>query len=282
MATLLGEVKVLIGLRGSEGEQGPQGPAGDDGVSPVVTITPITGGHRVNITDADHPSGQDFDVMDGATQDISGKADKVSNATNGNFAGLDANGNLTDSGKSSSDFLPSNTPIPDEVTANPQGTATDTLTKLGIGSDIYEIQGGGGGIDGSTVTPTDVVATWLACAGLHQSYTTIGEVLADSGVLYALINSTNAVDYMVRSTTWASSVCANQTAMNYIGNNNYCADTLIANSTWKNALVNSAYADEVFTVVPATIFVPPETSVNHPANVYPARLGSGSVPYSES
>lgn len=33
------------------------------------------------------------------------KADKVSNAVNGNFAGLDSNGNLTDSGKSSSDFI---------------------------------------------------------------------------------------------------------------------------------------------------------------------------------
>ena len=39
--------------------------------------------------------------------DISGKADKVTSATNGNFAGLDANGNLTDSGKKSSDFATS-------------------------------------------------------------------------------------------------------------------------------------------------------------------------------
>ena len=37
-------------------------------------------------------------------QDISGKADKVDNATNGNFAGLDANGNLTDSHSKASDF----------------------------------------------------------------------------------------------------------------------------------------------------------------------------------
>lgn len=36
--------------------------------------------------------------------DYSGKADKVSGATNGNFAGLDANGNLTDSGKKAADF----------------------------------------------------------------------------------------------------------------------------------------------------------------------------------
>lgn len=37
--------------------------------------------------------------------DISGKADKVNGATEGNFAGLDANGNLTDSGKKASDFV---------------------------------------------------------------------------------------------------------------------------------------------------------------------------------
>ena len=37
-------------------------------------------------------------------QDITGKADKVASATNGNFAGLDANGNLTDSGKKAADF----------------------------------------------------------------------------------------------------------------------------------------------------------------------------------
>lgn len=39
-----------------------------------------------------------------AHQDITGKADKVDSATNGNFAGLDANGNLTDSGYKAADF----------------------------------------------------------------------------------------------------------------------------------------------------------------------------------
>lgn len=46
--------------------QGQTGQPGDDGVSPEVTVTTITGGHRVTITDADHPTGQSFDVMDGA------------------------------------------------------------------------------------------------------------------------------------------------------------------------------------------------------------------------
>lgn len=40
-----------------------------------------------------------------AAVDLSGKADKVSEATAGNFAGLDANGNLTDSGKNPGDFV---------------------------------------------------------------------------------------------------------------------------------------------------------------------------------
>lgn len=121
------------------GQAGQNGQDGTDGVSPAVTITTITGGHRVNITDKDHPSGQNFDVMDGegasdwdditnkpnfatvATSgsyndlsnkptipDISTKADKVSSATSGNFAGLDASGNLTDSGNKASDFKAAN------------------------------------------------------------------------------------------------------------------------------------------------------------------------------
>lgn len=40
-------------------------------------------------------------------QDISGKADKVASATNGNLAALDSNGNLTDSGAKASDFVSS-------------------------------------------------------------------------------------------------------------------------------------------------------------------------------
>jgi len=43
-----------------KGDEGPQG------VSPAVTITNITGGHQVKITDKDHPTGQTFNVMDGA------------------------------------------------------------------------------------------------------------------------------------------------------------------------------------------------------------------------
>lgn len=47
--------------------KGDKGDTGDDGVSPTITITNITGGHRVTIADAEHPLGQSIDVMDGAS-----------------------------------------------------------------------------------------------------------------------------------------------------------------------------------------------------------------------
>lgn len=54
-----------VNIKGPAGTDGQNGQNGTDGVSPVVTITNITGGHQVTITDTDHPGGQTFDVMDG-------------------------------------------------------------------------------------------------------------------------------------------------------------------------------------------------------------------------
>lgn len=47
----------------------------------------------------------DGELIPGPVPDPTGKADKVTRATSGNFAGLDTNGNLTDSGSKASDFL---------------------------------------------------------------------------------------------------------------------------------------------------------------------------------
>ena len=65
-------------------------------------ITPGTGteSDKVNIQLKNNVSA---DVLT-AHQDISGKADKVTGATGGNFAGLDANGNLVDSGEKATNF----------------------------------------------------------------------------------------------------------------------------------------------------------------------------------
>lgn len=66
--------------------------------------------------------------------DITGKADKVSSATSGNFAGLDSNGNLTDSGKTATDFATANdvTNKQDKITQS----ATLTLTVAGWDSTL--------------------------------------------------------------------------------------------------------------------------------------------------
>ena len=53
----------------------------------TITITTITGGHRVTITDADHPSGQSFDIMDGT-----GAGDMLSSTYDPNDAVATAGG----------------------------------------------------------------------------------------------------------------------------------------------------------------------------------------------
>ena len=50
-------------------------------------------------------SSTDYDASWGDEQDITGKADKVSNATTGNFAALDGSGNLVDSGHKHGDYV---------------------------------------------------------------------------------------------------------------------------------------------------------------------------------
>lgn len=61
------------GDTGEKGDTGATGPQGDPGVSPTISVTDITGGHRVTITDA--TGAHSFDVMDGedgggAVQDV--------------------------------------------------------------------------------------------------------------------------------------------------------------------------------------------------------------------
>lgn len=56
---------IPAGVAGQNGQDGADGADGADGISPEVTIASITGGHSVTITDADHPTGQTFNVMDG-------------------------------------------------------------------------------------------------------------------------------------------------------------------------------------------------------------------------
>ena len=87
------------------------------------------------------------DLESGVIPDVTGKADKVSSATSGNFAGLDSNGNLTDSGKKASDFA-----TPSDVNAKytkPQSgipssdMASAVQTSLGKADSAYQLPSGG-------------------------------------------------------------------------------------------------------------------------------------------
>lgn len=116
---------------------------GKPGLDKVGTVTSVTAGEglaggtitetgTISLSEATRASLAKADSALQEHQDISGKADKVTGATAGNFAGLDANGNLVDSGKKASDFAPAGnyktiqTPVADPIApaddeGNPEG-----------------------------------------------------------------------------------------------------------------------------------------------------------------
>lgn len=145
--------------------------------------------------------------------------------------------------------------------------------------NLYYHGGGGGGgsvPDGKTVTPTDDVQTLLACAGItDKAYTTISEVLSDNATLYTVIGSNNAVDYLVRSTTWTSDICVNPNAMSCIGGSDYCANALIGDATWDSTICNSDSFDLVLNCK-----VPKMTNNTAPSGVCSSNSTfSGKAPY---
>ena len=100
-------------------------------LSSDVTVTKgdVALGDVVNTGDSALPveNGTTKFTTGGAYTELNKKADKVSGATNGNLAGLDGNGNLTDSGKKASDFLPSSISLE-------SGTGADALQQKYTGT----------------------------------------------------------------------------------------------------------------------------------------------------
>ena len=156
------------------------------------------------------------------------------------------------------------------VTATKDGT---TLTATEVSTGVYEVKVTSAGTwtlsdgtnmatvdvgiytatlssvpEGSTVLPTDDISIWLACGERTEGYTTLSQVLGDSVCLSALLNNNNANDYLVRSTTWASTITADSSAMSFIGLNNYCSNTLLSDTTWRTAICNSTYFESVLNV----------------------------------
>lgn len=170
---------------------------------------------------------------------------------------------LTDACPSSSPYEVS-FPVPNGGTWTISGTHSGKLKTITVTiTDSAELHSTP---NGSTVLPTDDIQTWLATGNMEdKNYTTLNEVLADSTTLAALMSVNNAVNYLVRSTTFVSGICADSGAMTAIGANDYCADTLLNNNTWRTAICNSTY----FTYV-LNVQVPIMTSDTTPSGIVTA------------
>ena len=115
----------------------------------VVSIPNAEGGtsHFLNLETGGIPSGgtdgqvlkklsaTDYDVGWENEVDITDKADKVTGGTADNFASLDANGNLKDSGKKATDFEPK------DATILKKGQVVNDLTTGGVNVPLSAEQG---------------------------------------------------------------------------------------------------------------------------------------------
>lgn len=161
--------------------------------------------------------GQTIDSFGDVETALSGKADKVSGAVSGNFAGLDANGNLTDSGSKASDFLTSHQDISGKanlvIVATVEASttaskaysvgdrfvlngvlykATDAITSggtivtSGAGANVTEttidaeIAAGGGSGHDSTKADLAIIAANFS----DQTAYSVGDYVAYNGALY--------------------------------------------------------------------------------------------------
>lgn len=98
-----------------------------------VATQAITGGSTVLVKNTNWA-----EVAGGALNGIiSNKADKVTGATSGNFAGLDANGNLTDSGKKAADFLTGHQDISGKANAGAIAIVAEGNTHEAIAKGQY-------------------------------------------------------------------------------------------------------------------------------------------------
>lgn len=144
------------------------------------------------------------------TQDISGKADKVSGATTGNFAGLDANGNLTDSGSKASDFAVANhthSDKADKVTGATNGNlaaldGNGNLTDAGAALSALETKAHAGDIPSGATATTIVgyaaeVASDEADAAQSAAEENSAVTISQNGLVVTLYQGGNTAEDVI-------------------------------------------------------------------------------------
>ena len=125
-------------MNGANGRDGSDGQNGTDGVSPAVTIGDITGGHSVTITDATHPLGQTFNVMNG--QD---GATGATGATGPAGPGLPAGGAMGQMiyKASNADYHTEWGDVPNASAITYDSTGRDYITAVNVQGAIDELDG---------------------------------------------------------------------------------------------------------------------------------------------
>ena len=122
-------------------------------------------------------SAADKETIDGLSTAFGEKADKVASATNGNFAGLDANGNLTDSGSSAASFDAAGSASAAQTAA--EGYADGLIAAL----DATEEQTAGADGLALSITEVDGVITSISgsiAANTYDAYGDAAQALADA------------------------------------------------------------------------------------------------------
>ena len=124
--------------------------------------------------------------------DYSGKADKVSGATNGNFAGLDANGNLIDSGKKAADFEAAGS-IATEI-AKLDASESQTAGADGLALSITEVDGKITSISGSIAANTyDAYGAASSAVAALDGSAAIASVSSETITIKAGVSQTDGV-----------------------------------------------------------------------------------------
>ena len=122
-------------------------------------------------------SAADKETIDNLGTTLAGKADKVTSATNGNFAGLDSNGNLTDSGSKAADFDAAGSASAAETAA--KGYADGLIAAL----DASESQTAGADGLALSITEVDGVITAISgsiAANTYDAYGAAAQALSDA------------------------------------------------------------------------------------------------------
>lgn len=134
-----------VGPQGPQGEVGADGQPGKDGTSPVISVSAITGGHRITITDAN--GTKTVDVMDG------------SDGKNGADGQPGADGSPGQDGQPGSDGLPGvdgadgvgiQSVVQTTTSTEDGGMNVVTVTKTDGTSSTFSVKNGSKGSKGDT------------------------------------------------------------------------------------------------------------------------------------